>query len=137
MAGHLNRGLFLGLLLPGLVWAQAAPALADPTRPPATILSLTPGAAGEVLPAGPVLQSVLIPRYGRPVAVIDGQSLRLGERLGDAVLSRINEHDVTLTGPGGVTVLRLTPEVHMKLRPAGANKEKEGRPDARMNRGKP
>ena len=45
----------------------AQTAIADPTRPPPGILAPAPE-AGEA--SGPVLQSVLLPKKGRPLAVI-------------------------------------------------------------------
>ena len=78
MADRLTRALLalLALALPLAAGAQ----IADPTRPPVGVPE-TYREAGAA--AGPVLQSVLIPKNGRPLAVIDGQQVRLGERLGE------------------------------------------------------
>jgi MSHA biogenesis protein MshK len=85
--------------------AAAQEALNDPTRPPAAPAE----AAGQVA-AGPVLQSVLLPRGGRPLAVISGVQVPLGGRYGDATVTRITESAVELAGPEGRQVLRLTPD---------------------------
>ena len=101
------------------VWACLAPApvsaqaqtqtpLADPTRPPAGVLD---PATAEDTAGGRVLQSVLIPRQGKPLAVIDGQLVRLGQRYGDARLIRVNEREVVLDGPEGIERLQLTPGI--------------------------
>jgi MSHA biogenesis protein MshK len=86
--------------------AAAQEALIDPTRPPTAPAE----AAGQAAAAGPVLQSVLLPRGGRPIAVISGVQVQLGGRYGDATVTRITESAVELAGPQGRQVLRLTPD---------------------------
>ncbi|MES3021162.1 MAG: MSHA biogenesis protein MshK [Pseudomonadota bacterium] len=83
--------------------ALAAPAHAqvnDPTRPPAQFYM--PAGANGTAPAGvPQLQSVLIALRpgGRRIAVIDGKTLRQGDRVGGAVLVGIEgTHVVLLRG---------------------------------------
>lgn len=89
-----------------------AQALEDPTRPPA---SVTAGVAGVVavpaVPAAPHLQSVLIGRQagGRHVAVIDGQTVRLGEHFRGALLVRMTETEVELVRGRQHQVLKLFP----------------------------
>ena len=78
------------------------------TRPPVGVRAAG-GEPGE--PAGPVLQSVLIPKSGRPLAVIDGQQVRLGERYGESRLVKLSEREAVLDGPNGSERLRLTPDV--------------------------
>ena len=106
MADRLMRALLalLALALPLAAGAQ----IADPTRPPVGVAE-TAEEAGAV--AGPVLQSVLIPKNGRPLAVIDGQQVRLGERLGERRLVRLSEREAVLDGPLGIERLQLTPGV--------------------------
>jgi MSHA biogenesis protein MshK len=106
MAGRLMRALsaLLALVLPLAVGAQ----IADPTRPPVGVAE-TADEAGAA--TGPVLQSVLIPKNGRPLAVIDGQQVRLGERLGERRLVRLSEREAVLDGPLGIERLQLTPGV--------------------------
>ena len=85
--------------------ASAQP-LQDPTRPPSSVLARQPGAgATEALAAAaperraPRLQSVLIGRApgGRHIAVIDGETLRLGELYKGARVTRIEQNAVELT----------------------------------------
>ena len=105
MADRLMRALLaLALALPLAAGAQ----IADPTRPPVGVAE-TADDAGAV--AGPVLQSVLIPKNGRPLAVIDGHQVRLGERLGERRLVRLSEREAVLDGPLGIERLQLTPGV--------------------------
>jgi len=85
--------------------------LPDPTRPPPEARQPQ---AGEVVeaPKGPVLpqlQSVLIGVRGREVAVIDGQTVRKGEKFNDAVLVKVGKDSVVLRQHGKDQVLTLFP----------------------------
>jgi MSHA biogenesis protein MshK len=103
----------LGLLLvaSNLALAQA---LQDPTRPPAALMA-GQGASGQAAaPAverGPQLQSVLIARQpgGRHVAVIDGETLRLGDSFRGARVARIEQNEVELVRGRTRQVLKLNP----------------------------
>ncbi|WP_371868495.1 hypothetical protein [Telluria aromaticivorans] len=84
-----------------------AQALADPTRPGATPGARAgDGTAGDGLPR---LQSVLIsPRQGgRHVAVIDGETVRLGGRYKGARVARMTQTEVELVRGRERQVLRL------------------------------
>jgi MSHA biogenesis protein MshK len=89
-----------------------AASLADPTRPPPGLARAAAGpAAGAALAAstGPVLQSVLTAREpgGRQVAVIDGETVRLGASFHGAVLVRITDTEVELRRGANRQVLKL------------------------------
>jgi len=83
----------LMLALAALVFSPAALAqgLSDPTRPP-TPMS---GADTAVEAGGPQLQSVLI-SPNRRLAVINGQTVAVGGRVGDATLTQVSETGVVL-----------------------------------------
>jgi MSHA biogenesis protein MshK len=86
----------------------AAQALQDPTRPPAA--AAAGHAAAVAQPAsGPQLQSVLAGRApgGRHLAVIDGETVRLGEQFHGARVTRIGENEVELLRGRERQVLRL------------------------------
>jgi MSHA biogenesis protein MshK len=87
-----------------------AQGLQDPTRPPAAAMP-TMVAEGSVA-TGPQLQSILIARAagGRHVAVIDGETVRLGETFHGAKVVRIGENEVELVRGGERQVLRLYAE---------------------------
>lgn len=89
---------------------------ADPTRPPAAWLAPVDDArsAGESS-GGLRLQSVLMRQGGRPVAVIGGKTVALGDRVGGATLVRLNEREAILQGADGVTHLYLTPDVEKQM----------------------
>jgi MSHA biogenesis protein MshK len=84
-----------------------AQAVQDPTRPPQALLR--PIAAGANAGA-PQLQSILIGRGagGRRVAVIDGDTVRVGDRVGGARVVAINAADVQLQRGGKRETLKLT-----------------------------
>ena len=101
--------LCLLLAAPALAGAQA---LQDPPRPPAALMA-GQGAAGQPATApvnrAPQLQSVLISRQpgGRHVAVIDGETLRLGETYKGARVARIEQDEVELVRGRTRQVLKL------------------------------
>lgn len=92
-------GLFLSV-------SSFAEELVDPTRPPASIAA--PVAEAVVQAAG--LQSIIISR-NRRAAIIDGQTVELGDRLGDARLIEVNAAGVVLKSNKGRQVLMLFPDV--------------------------
>jgi len=130
MLGRAAAGL-LAFCLAGFGPALAQSGFADPTRPPAS-LQASPGSASEVEAAKtPTLQSVLIPDKGKPVALIGGRELRLGEMLGDRRLVKLTEREAVLVGPAGSERLSLTPgaeKTNVTAKPPGA-------PQKRVQRG--
>ncbi len=95
----------------------------DPTRPPASLQSPDPapgmdgaGAAGGVSgeAAGIGLQSVIFRDGAKPMAIINGQVVSIGGRVGDATLVSLTESSATLQGPNGREVMYLTPTVEIK-----------------------
>ena len=81
--------------------------LQDPTRPPAGMdrIALDPAVQRDV----PRLQSVLIARQpgGRHVAVINGQTLRLGQSYKGARVASIKPGEVVLVRGNARQVLRM------------------------------
>ena len=94
--------------------------LPDPTRPPAALQrggDSTSGASNAAAAASaPQLQSILIARQsgGRHVAVIDGQTLRLGDNYKGAVLTRVTDTEVELRHGARRQVLTLYPATSTK-----------------------
>ena len=81
---------------------------ADPMRPPTALLESIPG---DVTAASSGLQTVIVRKRGKSLAVINGQTVELGGKVGDARLVKIDESQVELQGPGGKEIMRLTPSV--------------------------
>ena len=90
--------------------AETAQRLPDPTRPPAAALQApfgagTGAAAADVLPQ---LQSVMLGVAGSPrIAVIDGQSVRVGDSFRGARVVRIADSEVELQRGRDRQVLHL------------------------------
>jgi MSHA biogenesis protein MshK len=105
----------LGILV--LLCASSAMAQgADPTKPPVAWLTPSDSTVPGQADSGAMrLQSVKIPQRGKPVAVIGGKTVVLGERVGEARLIRLSEREAVLQGADGVTHLYLTPEVEKQM----------------------
>jgi len=83
---------------------SAEPPIADPTRPPG--VARTAAATGEPVDVALVLQSVIVSPERR-VAVINGRSVRTGDRVGDSEVMEISRSRVRLEGPKGSITLAL------------------------------
>jgi MSHA biogenesis protein MshK len=100
----------LALLALSLAWTGAqAQSLDDPTRPPAALWA--PASAAPVIAARPQLQSVLISTQpgGRRLAVIDGQVVKVGSKVGDAVVTEIRDTAVLLRRGKSLETFKLYP----------------------------
>lgn len=97
-----------GLLAVSAVSAQTLSVSGDPTRPPAHYVQKDEEAATV---SGPVLDSVMLPKNGKPLAIISGQQVRLGEYYGENRLIRVTEHEAVFDGPAGIERLSLTPGI--------------------------
>lgn len=112
-----NRGdtavmIVCGLALLAAMTVAHAQELADPTRPPAVAANpagtaTAPGAAAVA--SG--LQSIIRRDGAKPAALINGEYVTLGGRVGDARVVKIGEDAVTLKGPMGREILKLMPGV--------------------------
>lgn len=105
----------IAVAIMGVAWMPWAGAetLVDPTLPPA--IAGMPDAAGNGLPAGPVLQSVML-GAGRRAALIGGRMVAVGEKFGEATLVRVTEQGAVLRNPdGSLQTLRMHPAVEKKV----------------------
>ena len=105
-----RRCVFLAGVLLALAPGVFAQALVDPTRPPDA--APVPASAASAGAARPQLQSVLISNRpgGRRLAVIDGRSVRAGDKVGGAVVVSIDEASVALRRGKTLETLRLYPQ---------------------------
>ena len=93
-----------------------------------------PAAAGETAPAASTgsegmpatsngLQTIILGRGRKPMAVINGIAVGLGDKVGEARLVKLSETQAVLQGPGGKETLYLTPGVErtgsLKLKHSG------------------
>jgi len=100
-----------------------AETLPDPTRPPPGFVdSIAQGGAADraavplstseteaAASVGPLLQSVVLPKRGRPIAIISGKYVPLGERYAGMELVSVSEQEVVLASGSVRRVLKLTP----------------------------
>lgn len=118
MAGCLNpRNLVCNALLAACTLAVPAFAeeLRDPTRPPG--IDLAPGTPEASASSG--LQSILRRQGRKPLALINGELVPLGGKLGQSTLIEIREDAVVLrTSNGEREIMSLTPAVtHTRTKP--------------------
>jgi MSHA biogenesis protein MshK len=123
------KGMVLCVLALAFGPAEAQ-TLRDPMRPPGASAPADAGAeaqGGEGQGASVRLQSILL-SPGRKFAVINGQEVRLGGRVGDATLIAISETGVVLKRGDERQSVQLLPGVEKKP-PAGAavRRNKQGR----------
>ncbi|HEU0282982.1 MAG TPA: hypothetical protein VFQ99_04305 [Gallionella sp.] len=116
MAGGMMRYLsttlaMLALFVAMFSIAAIAEELPDPTRPPASLVApVIAPASGAVAnqPAG--LQSIIISKTRR-AAIIDGKTVELGGKYGDAKLIEVNDGSVVLRSAQGRQVMTLFPDI--------------------------
>lgn len=102
------------------VWpcAGSAEALQDPTRPPAEIgEGAGAGASITIRSSAPTMRGLLsvIISPSRCAAIIDGKTIKLGEKYGNATLIEITPNGVLLQGSSGVRSMGLFPGVGVKV----------------------
>lgn len=107
-----------------LIVGAGAQNLPDPTRPPASLGAVLDGAAAESN-LGPRLQSVLI-APGRRVAIVSGQMVEVGGKVGEAKVVAISESEVVLKNGKDVQILKLFPDI--EKHPASAAVKSRSRP---------
>lgn len=103
--------LMLAMLAASGARAEGAP---DPTRPPAGLSAEPVGAAPGAGPASSRLQSVLI-SPGRKSAIIGGQLVHVGDKYGEARVTRITENGVVLKTGATTETLKLFPDVEKRV----------------------
>ncbi|MFZ4874291.1 MSHA biogenesis protein MshK [Janthinobacterium sp. Mn2066] len=119
------------VLCVGLAWCCApaahAQAIDDPTRPPAALWTPAASEAAPPKPARPQLQSVLISNKpgGRRVAVIDGQVVRQGSKVGSAVVVEIQDTAVVLRRGKSLETFKLYPAPKIENKPGASMGRKQ------------
>lgn len=114
MAAGLKMLISAALL--GLAQVAAAEILPDPTRPAIDLNSTGASGVGEAVPLEAVphgLQSVIISSQYR-AAIINGETVKLGEKSGDSRLVEVRENSVVLQNANGRLVLELFPKVNIR-----------------------
>lgn len=115
MAETLSKTIKAASLVLSIALLGSAPAaaqtLTDPTRPPPSLAAPRQEAGGT--PAAPVLQSVMIGAR-RAQAIINGQTVQVGDRVGDARVATISEAEVVLRSGKNTQTLRLFPGIEKR-----------------------
>lgn len=104
------RCCVLPMVVGGVHHAAIAQTLNDPTRPP-TIAAETVGSAAS--DGAAILQSILISSQRRE-AIINGKTVRVGDKVGNARVASITETDVVLRDGKNSQVLKLFPNIEKK-----------------------
>ncbi len=99
--------LLTGLVCTGCVLAQVP----DPTRPAGAVMSSEAAGGGVATPLESGVQTVILRRGGKSAAVINGQYVEVGGKLGDKRVVKISESEVVLKGESGREVLKVTPAI--------------------------
>lgn len=102
MAGRLIPALLVVLAMPALAGDGALP---DPTRPAGWLAGDVAAAGQPAAPSG--LQTVIVGKDRKSAAVIDGQYVAVGGKIGERRLLRVTENSATLKGPEGMETLML------------------------------
>lgn len=105
-----------------------AQALSDPMRPPEFAARAGAATGERTSGGGLVLQSTLLSK-GRRIAMIDGKSMKVGDRIGRARIISIDPGAVTLREANTTRVLQLVPGV--ELTSPGAAKAAASRKSAK------
>lgn len=112
MAAYLTLSFALAVLLGAP--RGFAQELSDPTRPPREILG---GAADSSAPApGYSPAQVVVISKDRRQATINGQTVNLGGRYGNATVVSISDEEIVLQRPDSTQVIRLYASVSRRAR---------------------
>lgn len=95
--------------------ASAEEIFRDPTRPPSSLYAPTLNATEEWVEtqAGSILQSIR-KSNGRYTAVINGETVIVGSKIGDARVVKIRETEVILKTADSLQTLKLFPDVEKR-----------------------
>lgn len=92
----------------------------DPTRPPPGIAKTEAADATNDVQTSAGLQQIIRRAGMKPAAVINGQRVELGGRVGDARLTEVGEDFAVLRGLSGQETLYLTPGIRKKTAKAAS-----------------
>ncbi|HJV83165.1 hypothetical protein [Noviherbaspirillum sp.] len=105
--------------------------LSDPTRPPVAASSEL--ASGQAA-AGPILQSILISPH-RAEAIINGQTVKVGDKVGEAKVVRITESEVFLRSGKDLQALKLFPNIEKNSTRGASAPKRTNSADQRRHQG--
>jgi hypothetical protein len=132
MAGAVILRACLIVLFATKCAVAGAQSLPDPTRPPPAFGGIagadSAGDSNSAAPvaAGPQLQSVIIRQGAKSRALISGEWFEQGQTRGDSRVVKVAADRVEMRGPQRREILRLTPDVEMKLVTDRSGKKTQG-----------
>jgi MSHA biogenesis protein MshK len=104
-----------------------AQGLSDPTRPPREILGGTPDGYEPAVSSSPA-QVVIISKDRRQVT-INGRTVNLGERYGNATVVRITDEEIVLKRPEATETIKLYSSVQRTKHWPAARADNAGKPE--------
>ncbi len=132
MAGYLKLVLLGGMM--GMAGFAALAQIADPTRPAVDeSQGSVDGASGAGQPSSG-LQTIIRRKGAKPAAIINGEYVELGGRVGESRLSAIGEDSVVLSGPDGKETLAMTPGIEKKPIKPVLKKKASGKTSGKPNK---
>ena len=123
MAAYLTLSLALVISLGAP--RSVAQGLNDPTRPPREILGGSPDRYESAASSSPA-QVVIISKDRRQVT-INGRTVNLGERYGNATVVRITDEEIVLQRPEATEPIKLYSSVHRKRHWPAARADNAGK----------
>jgi MSHA biogenesis protein MshK len=107
-----SAGLLAAAWMPLVCAAQT---FTDPMRPPAEFLKQATESRGiETPPDRPVLESILFSDQRR-MALINGKMVKVGDKVGPAVVTKITEEAVVLRVDGKLETIRMFPNLEKRV----------------------
>jgi len=104
------RTYALSLIFAGfVVGATALAQVPDPTRPAGALMTPETGSVAAPVESG--VQTVILRPGGKSAAVINGQYVAVGDKLGDKRVVKISESEVVLKGESGREVIKVMPAI--------------------------
>ncbi len=123
MAAYLTVSLALVISL--VAPRGLAQGLSDPTRPPREILGGSPDGYEPAASSSPA--QVVIISKDRHQVTINGRTVNLGERYGNATVVRITDEEIVLQGPEATETIKLYSSVHRKRHWPAARADNAGK----------
>lgn len=114
---EINNRWLLKLAIIALWLCTGASSLTDPTRPP----DYVPSKSQSMKITGPMTLTAIFSYSDYKVAIINGERLRVGDKVGDYTIIKIKANGVELIGPNDkVEMLSLLPTVKQEVSKNGS-----------------
>lgn len=115
MAGWVSKIIFCQILLVLLVPAMCLGAISDPTRPPDLGSGANPAPTKRIKEQWQLTSTIISPQ--RHIAIINGETVAVGDSINKAKVISIRERQVTLQRGNRVFTLTLSDPVQKTRQP--------------------